>query len=212
MGEMGHRPDRRLTTRAAAVLAVVLAAVGRGDAGETSPEQDLRQRLADAVPDGWAVAPPGEAGVDAEGAALVVYRQQAAALRARAGVEPGAARVYFPIHFTEAVEPGRYAAVKAARDDLRRALEQLDRSIGHIPRDASGEPAPRDQFERADVTEYREKKAGLEPYTPLPTHHHRGIGVRVENTRGRLVPEDRGVAQEMNRVRVALRDAIESYE
>jgi len=211
MGQMGDRTNPRLTALTL-LLAAALGLPGCSGERDATPEEAVRAKLAASLPDGWSVGAPAEAGVEAGDAALVAYRQAATPLRARVGGEGGEGRVYFPIHFTDPVDPDTYRDAMQASEKLQRQHEQVDKSVANVPRNADGTFEPRDQWERADVTRYREAKAALPPYQPLPTQHHRGIGVRVEDTRGRLVPEDRAVAQEMNRAYAALTGALTPYQ
>ena len=216
------------------LLVALLAAAGCESTPRTPEEtmDQLRERLADKLPDGWQVGYVRDAAFAVrdevlnvgdlsayrekpQSGDLVAWRTEPVKLQHRTNLpppEPDPGHVYFVLSAKPLIAPAEYADVSKKNQDALDRRKTLLRDVSNVSRDASGNFLPRGQAESGQVNSFRAKYAKLPPHDAfLPRYYYENTAVRLRDYRTVLVPETREHMREMNTTYVTLLEVLTPY-
>jgi hypothetical protein len=214
----GHSSPWLPRWRALVGLLLVLAGCGPHLSGPERDVQELRDWFRRKLPAGWQVGTAREAGFPVlpptKADDLVLWKSEPVALEWR--TEPVAAQmvahVYFTLARVEWVEPAEFAELHRKNEALRKQHDHYRARMTNVPRDADGNFMPRGVAEASALRSVQKEYAKLPPYrTDLPTHYYRRVAWQVHDWRTVLVPAEREVQQEQNRVFALFNEIMKRY-
>jgi hypothetical protein len=200
------------------ILLLALAGCGPNVTDPDRDAKELRDWLRRKLPAGWQVGTAQEAGFPTlpptKADDILLWKTEPVTLEWRK--EPVATQVVAHVYFTLArvgwIEPAEFAGIFKQNEELRKQHDYYRARMANVPRDETGKFMPRGVAEALALKSEQEEYAKLAPVrADLPTHYYGQLALQVHDWRTVLVPAEREVQQEQNRVFALFNEIMKRY-